>query len=56
LIRGERVFERLSTGQSRVDGIGQELGVPDRVRDALGQDGVFVVAGVADERPPGPCD
>src|SRR5262245_41318614 len=46
-----RLLEGTHTAERLVERGGAQLGVAERVADALRGDGVLVVAGVADERP-----
>jgi hypothetical protein len=47
LVVGEGVVDRPVPGQAVVDGLGQQLGGQEGVRQAHAGRGVFVVAGVA---------
>jgi hypothetical protein len=51
LVFGERGLERKSARQPLVDRLAQQLGVAKGVRDALQEIRIFVVAGVAYQRP-----
>ncbi len=51
LVGGHGVVVGAALGERGVEGVGEPLGVEERVGDALGGDRVQVVAGVADEGP-----
>ncbi len=51
LVAGERGAFGGGAGECLVEGGDEEFGVAERVADAVGGDGVTVVAGVADQRP-----
>src|SRR5207249_4840817 len=48
-----RLLERLAAGEASIDGLGEELAVPEGVGDPGGRSGILLVAGIADQRPSG---
>jgi hypothetical protein len=54
LVAGECAVHRLAPGQGLADGAGEQVGGEERVGDAHAGAGVFVVAGVAGQRPARP--
>ena len=54
LIAGECLVHRLMPSQGLVDGVGEQVGGEEGIGHAHASARVFVVAGVAGQRPPGP--